>query len=293
MNGWQRQLLTAYYCTTLPYRWLRAAERARQGTAPVVVLFYHRVADEHVNEWTLRTRQFVRQLDWLQRHCDLVSLEEAQRRIRNGVNRRLAVSITFDDGYAENCDTALPLLIRRGVPCTYFVSLHHVQHGEPFPHDVRAGRPLRPNSLPQIRQLADAGIEIGAHTRHHVDLGRITDESRIYDEVVVAGRELAECADCPVRYFAFPFGLPRNLNATAFQMARDAGYLGVCSAGGGYNIPGGDPFHLQRVHGDPEWVRWKNWLTVDPRKLRRGERFDYLDNEAASEAVPRGEALCR
>ena len=47
-----------------------------------------------------------------------------------------AVAITFDDGYAENCRQAIPLLVRNQIPCTYFVTLENVLEGKPFAHDV-------------------------------------------------------------------------------------------------------------------------------------------------------------
>jgi peptidoglycan/xylan/chitin deacetylase (PgdA/CDA1 family) len=102
----------------------------------------------------------------------------------------------------------------------------------------------------------------------------------LYDEVVTAGDELREAVGSPVRYFAFPYGLHKNLNADAFHMAREAGYLGVCSAYGAYNLPGDDAFHLRRIHGDPQTVRLKNWVTVDPRKRNDPRKrhladFDY------------------
>jgi hypothetical protein len=78
-----------------------------------------------------------------------------------------------------------------------------------------------------------------------------------------------------VRYFAFPYGMHANLNAAAFEVARQAGLEGVCSAYGGYNFPGGDPFHLQRFHADPSFLRLKNWATVDPRKAYRTLPFHY------------------
>jgi hypothetical protein len=58
-------------------------------------------------------------------------------------------------------------------------------------------------------------------------------------------------------------------------LAKEAGYRGICSAYGGYNFPGDDPFHLQRFHADPEWIRWINWMTVDPRKIDNTHRFQY------------------
>src|SRR3990167_9574760 len=109
---WKHPLIGAYYYATLPGRCWRNAAAARRGQAPVMVLYYHRVADHAPNDWTISNARFRREIDWLQQHFDLVSLEEAQRRIRVG-NTRAAVAITFDDGYAENCEQALPLLISR------------------------------------------------------------------------------------------------------------------------------------------------------------------------------------
>src|SRR5215213_4539896 len=121
MPVWKQFLLSTYYYGTWPTRWWNAALRAADGQAPVIVLFYHRIADDQVNEWTASNRMFARQVHWLKRHFDMVSLAEAQRRLQSGRNCRPCVSITFDDGYADNCEQALPLLIRENVPCTYFV----------------------------------------------------------------------------------------------------------------------------------------------------------------------------
>jgi peptidoglycan/xylan/chitin deacetylase (PgdA/CDA1 family) len=275
MNHWTRALLNAYYYGTLPYRWRSNTQDYAAGKAPVMVLFYHRVSDDSSNSWTMSTRMFQRQVAWLQRHVDLVSLQEAQRRIRSAHNTRPAVAITFDDGYAENCEFAIPLLIRLKIPCTYFVAVRNVTLGQPFPHDIAAGRPLPVNTVEELRTMANAGIDIELHTRSHVDLGQVVDPDQIYDEVVSAGRDLANLMDRPVRYFSFPYGMPHNLNREAFRLASQTGYLGVCSAYGGYNLPGDDEFHIQRIHADPDWIRWKNWMTFDRRKLAKVERFQY------------------
>ena len=264
---WKKSLLATYYYASLPVRAALGRYLSASGRAPVMVLFYHRIADEYPNDWTCRYHVFARQVRWLKRHYDLVSLGEAQERLRSGSNRRPAVSITFDDGYAENCQRAIPLLLDEGVPCTYFVSTRHVLEAEPFPHDVECGVPLPPNTIDQLRQMAAAGIEIGVHTRTHCDLGQIDNAEMLHKEVVVAGQELAAALGRPVRYFAFPYGQYANLNQLAFQTARQAGYEAICSAYGGYNFPGDDAFHLQRIHADDDLLRFKNWLTLDPRKL--------------------------
>jgi len=228
---------------------------------------------------------FTRHIRWLRDRFDLVSLEEAQHRVRCGANHRPCVSITFDDGYAENCQGAIPLLIKERIPATYFVTLKHVLTGEPFEHDLRAGHRFPPNTMEQLRAMAAAGIEIGAHTYSHRDLAKIDDPQRLHREVVGAGEELQEALGRPVRYFAFPFGQHENLHPGVFPMAYEAGYEAICSAYGGFNFPGGDSFHLQRIPVDEEMIRLKNWVTLDPRKLRT-RRFEYEPVDLGARPLP-------
>src|SRR4051794_36738330 len=96
-------LLNLYYYGSHPFRRWKNACRSLAGRAPVTILYYHRVAEDRANAWTTSPRVFARQIRWLQAHFDLVSLEEAQHRIKSPRNERPAVSITFDDGYADNC----------------------------------------------------------------------------------------------------------------------------------------------------------------------------------------------
>jgi len=261
---------------------------ANNGKVPAIVLFYHRVADEHPNAWTMTRSEFKQQIDWMQENFDIVSLEEAQHRISSGSNDRPTLSITFDDGYAENCEFALPLLVERKIPATYFVTTHHTFNQKPFPHDVKADCPLPTNSIELLEYLDQAGIEIGAHTRTHVDLGSITDERVLMDEVATSTVKLEALLQRKIRYFAFPYGQVANLNSKVFGMLREMGFLGVCSAYGGWNEVGDDPFHLQRLHGDPNFERMKNWLTYDPR-IQRVQRYvpseEAFDKELLEETI--------
>jgi len=274
MPPWKRLLLTLYYHGSYPVRWWQERCAVAEDRVPVIVLFYHRVADDAATDWTVSNLAFARQIRWLRSRFDLISLEEAQHRIRCGANHRPCVSITFDDGYAENCRGAIPLLIKERIPATYFVTLENVLTGEPFGHDLRAGHRFPPNTMEQLRAMGAAGIEIGAHTYSHADLGSVDDPKRLHYEVVTAGEDLQEALGRPVRYFAFPFGQHENLNPAVFQMAYEAGYEAVCSAYGGFNFPGDDSFHLQRIPVDREMIRLKNWVTLDPRKLGI-PRFEY------------------
>lgn len=279
-------LLHGYYYGTKLARSLRNRAALAAGRAPVPILFYHRVADDCANPWTLSNRDFERQIRWLTRHFEIVSLGETQKRITGHAapTRRHAVSITFDDGHADNCHQAIPFLVKHRVPCTYFVSVDHIVSGKPF-----AAGGCAPNTVEQIRAMAASGIEIGAHTATHPDLGGIRDTRTLRYEIVDATRRLEDILGRRVRYFAFPFGQYVNMSSAAFQMARDAGFEAVCSAYGGYNCPGDDPFHLQRIHVDPGMIRLKNRVTIDPR-MARTLRFCPTPMKVPSE-VPETECV--
>jgi peptidoglycan/xylan/chitin deacetylase (PgdA/CDA1 family) len=274
MPYWKQLLLTLYYHASYPARMHNYWWAAMHDRLPLIVLYYHRVADDRANPWTISNAMFLRQINWLRERFDMISLSEAQERICRDYNPQPCVSITFDDGYADNCQQAIPWLIKHHIACTYFVTLQNVLDEEPFAHDVARGQQLAPNNLEQLRAMAAAGIEIGAHAYTHADLGSIADPRLLRREVVTAKEELEAAVGRPVRYFAFPSGLPANLNPAAFRLAKEAGYAGVCSAYGGFNFPGDDPFHLQRIPVDDAMIRLKNWVTLDPRKLGT-KRFQY------------------
>jgi peptidoglycan/xylan/chitin deacetylase (PgdA/CDA1 family) len=273
-TSYKDPLLGMYYMATLPVRKQAAARRAAEGQTPVTILFYHRVADTHPNAWTIGVDRFKSQMNWVREKFDFVPLSEAHRQIASGENERPLACLTFDDGYADNCDHAIPWLLEEQIPFTYFVATQHVLQNRPFQHDLEAGVPLAVNRPEQLVAMAKAGVEVGAHTRTHADLGQVSCEDELYEEIVGSKRELESIIGQAVRYFAFPYGLPQNMSSTAFRMAFRAGYWGVCSAYGGYNLPGNDAFHLQRIHGDPSWSRFRNWMTFDPRKVQCEPLFD-------------------
>lgn len=269
---WLYQLATAH-------RRKRIAQELRESANyPVAILFYHRIADSHPNDWTMRIRDFCVQLDWLQKHFDIVNLEEAQRRIVARFNDRPTVAITFDDGYADNVHTAIPELVRRNLPATYFVATDFMRTGEAFPHDLERGVPLQPNSIDDLRQFVEAGIELGAHTKSHANLAKIEDIDQLRDEIIGSAQQLEKWCQTPIRYFSFPYGLPENTSQKAVDVIREAGFAGFCTAYNAWNWPGTEGFHLRRCHADPGLQSLKNRLTLDPRKLQDWNQLPFAES---------------
>ena len=76
---------------------------------------------------------FESQLQYLQQRAVVLPLSKAVEALRNGSLPKRAVSLTFDDGYANNLQLAYPLLRRYGVHATIFVSTACVETGQFHP----------------------------------------------------------------------------------------------------------------------------------------------------------------
>ncbi len=72
---------------------------------------------------------FRRLVKMLVRRFDVISLSEAIRRLEDGRLNSPTLSITFDDGYADNYEVALPVLEEFGAPATFFVASGFVDGG--------------------------------------------------------------------------------------------------------------------------------------------------------------------
>lgn len=88
------------------------------------ILIYHRVLPrpDPLQPEIPTSALFERHMRWLSRVYNVLALGEAVTRLRDGTLPSMAVAVTFDDGYADNYEVALPILRRLGVPATFFVA---------------------------------------------------------------------------------------------------------------------------------------------------------------------------
>lgn len=268
MKALKQGLLPVYYLSTIAFRkWLRR-RLAEKGRAPLSVLMYHRVSRDCPVSWCTSLAAFRRHIEWLQRHCTVLSLAQVQESLLYGRwASRPAAAITFDDGYADNL-RALADLLEADIPFTYFVTVENIRTGKPFEHDLAQGYRFRPNTPAEIRALAEAGADIGSHGWTHAEFHRLS-PGELSRQLDSSKKWLEDLTGQPVRALSVPFGRREHVTPAVILAARRAGYKIVCSAYGGYNLPFRHRFHILRFAGDDSLWRLRNRLTVDPRLLRR------------------------
>ncbi|MGE0453571.1 MAG: polysaccharide deacetylase family protein [Vicinamibacteria bacterium] len=224
-------------------RWRRRF--ARESRMPGCILFYHLVANRPLNHMCLPLEEFARQMEFLRRHCRLVSLDGAAR--SDGRAGLPEVAISFDDGYRDNT-WAIEYLDYFAIPATFFVSIGHLLDGSPFEHDVARGFAPAPMSAQDLRRLASRGFEIGSHGIRHEDFGRLApaEAERVLEQ---SRRLIADAVGRPPERFSFPKGRwPENVTREGLALALRR-YRQVYSASGGYNHPDPERRHfLRRAH---------------------------------------------
>jgi peptidoglycan/xylan/chitin deacetylase (PgdA/CDA1 family) len=229
-----------------------------------VILMYHAVArsTEATGWYVVPARRFARQMAWLAlRRYRVLSLGDLlQYRHRFELPPARSVVITFDDGYTDNYEVAHPILSARGFRATFFLVSGCIGGRNDWDHRGElAGRPIM--SWEAARELAGAGMEIGAHTRWHSVLPELSPTER-RDEVSGSRHDLESGLGQPVRTFAYPFG---RLDEATMAAVAEAGFTGACCSRSGVNDPGIPGLRLHRVE-----IRGADSLLHFALAVRRG-----------------------
>ncbi len=141
------------------------------------VIYYHSVHPDQNLPRRLSPDKFLAQMQWLQRNqYDICTFSQLARRVYSGLGTQQSVAITFDDGYLDNYETALPILLDHQMKATFFVITNMI--GD-LPKSSDDGKRLCPSrqmmTKQQLREMHNLGMEIGSHTRTHI---HVRDELR-------------------------------------------------------------------------------------------------------------------
>jgi len=223
-------------------------------SVPYAIVAFHRVPPTAApgDELSFPAPAFAALCRYWRDHCEILNLDCLLARLaRQDPAAHPCLTITFDDGYADNAEVAAPILDKLGLSATFFIATAAIGAENRFPWDALPVAPRLMN-WEQVRALHRAGFGIGSHTASHarlsqvrgVELKRELEESRWRLEA-----ELGE----PVRDFAYPFGGPGDCDFVARQAVQAAGYRCCLSCHGGLVAPSDSPFRLNRISVSPRY----------------------------------------
>jgi len=212
----------------------------------ITVLLYHRVTDEVRDNLTVGVAQFDRQMALIRKHCEVLSIDRVLDSQQIPTSSKPLVAVSFDDGYLDNYTNAAPILIRHGIPASFFVTTGIINSDQTFSHDVRRGNPVIPvMNWDQVRTMRDHGFTIGSHTVNHIDCVSETQET-VVQELAQSYDTLQQELGIKDQIFAYPYGGRHNMNDERLELVKQQGYIGCLSAYGGNNLGTVDRYKVLR-----------------------------------------------
>lgn len=208
----------------------------------VYTLCYHRVPE------SLQDR-FANQLGYLKRHGDFIDIDTACERLASGwePRERLFV-VSFDDGYADTREVAMPVLTGHGIPAVVFLVSDWI---DTPPRDE--GGPRYMNQADIAAWLA-AGMQIGSHGAQHRRFSQLTTEEA-RQEFARSRRDLGARAGREIRHFACPWGVAGHDFDPGRDpaLAREVGYETFFTTRRGRGRHADDLFLMPRHVVEPHW----------------------------------------
>jgi peptidoglycan/xylan/chitin deacetylase (PgdA/CDA1 family) len=238
--GAPRRLVRAATKAALVRGGIARAAIAREPHDGLAILYWHRVGPG-VDVFAVTPRAFRRACDEIERSglrvVDLAALDEV---VPAPGERVLA--LTFDDGYADLLDHAIPELERRGWPATVFVVPDVVagayRFGDIYRHDPGF---ISYDAMRDVERRTAVRFE--SHSLTHRDLPPLN-EPEARREIAGSAEVLAAELGRPVRLFCYPRGY---FGAREQALCAEAGYVAAVGTEYGANRPPWDRYALRRT----------------------------------------------
>ena len=192
------------------------------------VFYYHRVGPFRAGaprKMTVTPENFKSQMHFLRRNGNRVlTLDQV-------LAGEPGVALSFDDGFKDCLEHALPTLRALRFPATFFIVAGAVGGTDDWMR-VTAMPEERILGWDDLKELRDAGMTIGSHSMTHTTLS--------FHEIAESRRVLEERLGVKVGHFAYPRG---EHSPESVEWVRQAGYRAAWATKSG----GLEPFTRQRL----------------------------------------------
>ena len=219
------------------------------------VLMYHKVNDLWPNPTTVPTAVFAQQMSLLgELGYVSVSLDAVLAHYLDGAPLPpRAVLLTFDDGYRDNLEMALPILRGHGYPAVLFVPIGFLDDERPLPHEESLrllGIRNETVHWSELAELEAGGIRVESHGIGHRPLSEL-DPAEAAREIALSKLRLEDRLGREVDAFAFVKGSHADYRPEHASLVQQAGYRIAFTSVSGANGPSTDRFRLRRYNVEP------------------------------------------
>ncbi|TBL70120.1 polysaccharide deacetylase family protein [Paenibacillus thalictri] len=196
------------------------------------MLNYHSITYDPGNKAVITPELFTEQMNYLAengyttltlKHFSDIWLGEAEM-------PKKPVLLTFDDGYADNHEYAMPLLKKLGFHATLFMS----------PGTTDDGYFL---SWEQVKEMHEAGWDIQPHGMTHPYLTSLSKSDQAY-EILEAKKQIEDQLGTTADIFCYPYGA---YNAKTLAILKENGFRFAFTIEQGKTKTNQDPLKLKRI----------------------------------------------
>ena len=206
------------------------------------ILLYHNILNDCNDPYAVNIENFKAQMDWISNNgYDVISLNKAMELLDNGESCKKHIVLTFDDGFMDFLQNALPVLDKYGFKVTVFVVVSEAGGISSWrTRDLNR----RLMGWDDLKKIIDQGHSIGNHGLHHLDLTKITQED-LNKEIVLSRDIIQERSGIKANSFSYPWGICGDRE---IDDVKKAGYrCAVSTASRWHNGPDTNRFLLERI----------------------------------------------
>lgn len=232
------------------------------------IFVYHRIAeipfvDPNRDDWNVSPKVFEQQIRALSQAGTIVPLMELPEKLHAQENAEdLLICLTFDDGFSNFAQEALPILTRYQAPATLFVPTHCVGSVDPMSFDrwARDNRhrvsqqAWRAITWQELESCADSPwVTIGSHSHRHLNASECTVDQLQEEASVSRERLISNLGPSSVRCYAYPYGSTRlgQVRSEYVAAIEKAGYELAVTTDLGLADATSNRFTLPRVEAHP------------------------------------------
>lgn len=212
--------------------WVEQMRLSLPVVQEIPILMYHEVGQGDTYLY-VSVGNFAAQLDYLlENGYNTVTMAQiANHWLYNAPLPENPVALTFDDGYVSMYETVMPMLLERGQTATFFI-IDEGSHWSPLfvTYD-------------QIKEMSDAGLEIGSHSLFHIALADESD-AVVEENLVTSKANLEGVIGKAVTALAYPYG---SVDQAVVAIAQAAGYEIAVTIESGLATADQDVFQLNRM----------------------------------------------